>query len=96
MDNTYAQRTQRQQLGILRPFVHALTAQFAIQPASLRVVNHAFNTTYAVRDTAGAQYALRLNTDSLRDAFGIDAEFTVDCRSCCRRNGQCPQAVSHN
>jgi len=74
MDNTYAQRTQRQQLGILRPFVHAVLAQFAIQPVSLRVVNHAFNTTYAVRDRAGVQYALRLNTHSLRDAFGIDAE----------------------
>jgi len=74
MDDTYAQRTQRQQLAILRPFVHAAIAQFAIQPVSLRVVNHAFNTTYAVRDRAGVQYALRLNTHSLRDACGIDAE----------------------
>jgi Ser/Thr protein kinase RdoA (MazF antagonist) len=74
MDTTYANLTQRQQLAILRPFVHAVLAQFAIQPALLRVVNHAFNTTYMVRDTAGAQYALRLNTHSLRDAFGIDAE----------------------
>jgi Ser/Thr protein kinase RdoA (MazF antagonist) len=74
METTYANLTQRQQLAILRPFVHAVLAQFAIQPVLLRVVNHAFNTTYMVRDTAGAQYALRLNTHSLRDAFGIDAE----------------------
>jgi len=74
METTYANLTQRQQLARLRPFVHAVLAQFAIQPALLRVVNHAFNTTYMVRDTAGAQYALRLNTHSLRDAFGIDAE----------------------
>ena len=74
MDTTYAKLTQRQQLAILRPFAHAMLAQFAIQPASLRVVNHAFNTTYMVRDTAGQQYALRLNTYSLRDPRGIDAE----------------------
>jgi len=74
METTYANLTQRQQLAVLRPFARAAIAQFAIQPASLRVVNHAFNTTYAVRDTAGQQYALRLNTHSLRDAFGIDAE----------------------
>lgn len=74
MGTTYANLTQRQQLAILRPFVHAILAQFAIQPASLRVVNHAFNTTYMVCDTAGAQYALRLNTNSLRDLRGIEAE----------------------
>lgn len=74
MDNTYDQLTQRQQLAVLRPFARAVLAQFAIQPASLRVVNHAFNTTYAVRDTAGQRYALRLNTQSLRDVDGIDAE----------------------
>ena len=74
MNNAYAGLTQRQQLAVLRPFAHAALAQFAIQPASLRVVNHAFNTTYAVRDAAGQQYALRLNTQSLRDSQGIEAE----------------------
>ena len=74
MENTYDQLPQRQQLAVLRPFARAALAQFAIQPASLRVVNHAFNTTYAVRDTAGQRYALRLNTQSLRDVAGIDAE----------------------
>lgn len=74
MDNAYAGLTQRQQLAVLRPFVRVALAQFAIQPASLRVVNHAFNTTYAVRDAAGQQYALRLNTQSLRDSQGIEAE----------------------
>ncbi len=74
MDTTYAKLTQRQQLAILRPFALAILAQFAIQPASLRVVNHAFNTTYAVSDTAGQQYALRLNTQSLRDPDGVAAE----------------------
>jgi Ser/Thr protein kinase RdoA (MazF antagonist) len=74
MDNTYDQLTQRQQLAVLRPFARAAMAQFAIQPALLRVVNHAFNTTYAVSDTAGQQYALRLNTQSLRDPDGVAAE----------------------
>lgn len=74
MNNAYAGLTQRQQLAVLRPFVRAALAQFAIQPASLRVVNHAFTTTYAVRDVAGQQYALRLNTQSLRDSQGIEAE----------------------
>lgn len=74
MSIPFADLTQRQQLAVLRPVaLHACT-QFDIVPHTLRMVNHGFNTTYAVTTSSGARYALRLGTNSLRDAAGLAAE----------------------
>ncbi len=70
----FAQMTQRQQLITLRPQALAACALFGIVPVSLHVVNHGFNTTYAVSSITGERYALRLGTNSLRDAAGLAAE----------------------
>lgn len=70
----FAQLSQRAQIAALRPVALVASRAFGVQPASLRCINHGFNTTYAVTDATGAKYALRLNTHSLRDSAGLIAE----------------------
>jgi len=70
----FATMSQRAQLAVLRPIADRASRAFGVNPVSLRCINHGFNTTYAVTDTTGAKYALRLNTHSLRDCAGLYAE----------------------
>lgn len=70
----FGRLSQRAQLAALRPVALVASRAFGVQPASLRCINHGFNTTYAVIDDNGAKYALRLNTHSLRDLVGVLAE----------------------
>ena len=82
MSVPFADLTQRQQLVLLRPVALHACAQFDIVPHTLRMVNHGFNTTYAVTTSSGARYALRLGTNSLRDAAGLAAELQwIDARA---------------
>jgi Ser/Thr protein kinase RdoA (MazF antagonist) len=70
----FAQLSQLAQIAALRSVARVASRAFGVQPASLRCINHGFNTTYAVTDATGAKYALRLNTHSLRDRAGLIAE----------------------
>lgn len=72
--NEFVTLSQRAQIAALRPIADRASRAFGVNPASLRCINHGFNTTYAVTDTTGAKYALRLNTHSLRDRAGLYAE----------------------
>lgn len=66
--------SQRAQVAALRPIAFQASCAFGVHPVALRCINHGFNTTYAVIDRTGAKYALRLNTHSLRDIRGLQAE----------------------
>lgn len=55
---------------------HSALAAFGITGASLRALNTGFNTTYRVTVPDGTRYALRLGTNSLRDAAGLHAELS--------------------
>lgn len=72
--NEFATLSQRAQIAALRPIADRASRAFGVNPASLRCINHGFNTTFAVIDATGAKYALRLNTHSLRDRAGLNAE----------------------
>jgi Ser/Thr protein kinase RdoA (MazF antagonist) len=72
--NEFATMSQRAQIAALRPIAVQAIRAFGVNPATLRCINHGFNTTYAVIDATGAKYALRLNTHSLRDRAGLYAE----------------------
>lgn len=72
--NEFATLSQRAQIAALRPIADRASREFGVNPASLRCINHGFNTTFAVIDATGAKYALRLNTHSLRDRAGLYAE----------------------
>jgi Ser/Thr protein kinase RdoA (MazF antagonist) len=70
----YEDRTVRGQVALLRPTAREVLRQYPIEVASLRVLDHAFNTTFRVDTTDGRRFALRLNVNSRRtDAF-IGAE----------------------
>jgi Ser/Thr protein kinase RdoA (MazF antagonist) len=49
-------------------------AQYPIRPVSVRLANHAFNTTFAVKAEDGRKFALRLNTNSHRTPGELEAE----------------------
>lgn len=59
---------------MFRRTAHDALHTYGIDTAALRAVNNGFNTTYRVRTPDGAQYALRLGTNSLRDTAGLRAE----------------------
>lgn len=62
------------QVARLRPTAFEVLRQYPIEVASLRLLNHGFNTTFRVDTTDGRRFALRLNVNSRRtDAF-IGAE----------------------
>ena len=70
----YEDRSVRGQVAVLRPTAREVLRQYSIEVASLRLLDHAFNTTFRVDTTDGQRFALRLNVTSRRtDAF-IGAE----------------------
>ena len=73
-EQAFAQRSQRAQIAQLRPIAQQVCHAFGVTATTLTCINHGFNTTYAVVDTQGHKYALRLNTHSLRDEQGLHAE----------------------
>lgn len=70
----FEDRSVRGQVALLRPSAWEVLRQYPIEVASLRLLNHGFNTTFRVDTTDGQRFALRLNVNSRRtDAF-IGAE----------------------
>lgn len=70
----FEDRSVRGQVALLRPVAFDVLRQYPFEVASLRLVNHGFNTTFRVDTTDGRRFALRLNVNSRRtDAF-IGAE----------------------
>ena len=67
MSVPFADLTQRQQLVLLRPVALHACAQFDIVPHTLRMVNHGFNTTYAVTTASGALSVRRRRRKTPRD-----------------------------
>ena len=70
----FEDRSVRGQVARLRPAALAALAHYPIEVASLRLLNHGFNTTFRVDTVDGRRFSLRLNVNSRRtDAF-IGAE----------------------
>ncbi len=70
----FEDRSVRGQVARLRPVAYEVLRQYPVEVASLRLLNHGFNTTFRVDTTDGQRFALRLNVNSRRtDAF-IGAE----------------------
>lgn len=70
----FEDRSVRSQVAQLRPTALDVLRQYPVHVASLRLLNHGFNTTFQVDTTEGQRFALRLNVNSRRtDAF-IGAE----------------------
>lgn len=61
------------QVARIRPLAEAALGRFGLPAATMRCLNHGYNTTFAVK-AAGQRYALRLNTNSARTLEQIRAE----------------------
>ncbi|MFP5253127.1 MAG: phosphotransferase enzyme family protein [Actinomycetes bacterium] len=70
----YRDLADHDQVASLRPVAAAAARQFGLEVASLELVAHAFNTTFAVVGAQGQRHALRLNTNSVSTAANVVAQ----------------------
>ncbi|MDO8364936.1 MAG: phosphotransferase [Actinomycetota bacterium] len=70
----FEDRSIRGQVARLRPTALVVLQQYRVDVASLRLLNHGFNTTFRVDTTDGQRFALRLNVNSRRTDEFIGAE----------------------
>ena len=71
---TFATLSTRAQVARLRVTALEALRQYPITVAALKLLNHGFNTTFAVRTAAGQRFALRLNVNSRRTEQQLSAE----------------------
>ncbi len=65
---------KRGQVSRLKLTAAGLLRQYPIAVSDLKLITHAFNTTFKVVTDEGVKFALRLNTNSLRDEGEMNAE----------------------
>ncbi|MEQ1822768.1 MAG: phosphotransferase [Fimbriimonadaceae bacterium] len=58
----------------MRPLAVAALRQFGVEDASVSLLNHGFNSTFAVTQNNGLRFALRLNTNSHRSVEELKGE----------------------
>ena len=69
----FKNRTNRSQISVLRPHAVEFAQQFGLEPVSIRIANHGFNSTFKVETNRG-DFALRINTHSIRSPNNLNAE----------------------
>ncbi|MDW3212425.1 MAG: phosphotransferase [Ilumatobacteraceae bacterium] len=70
----YEDLTMRAQVHRLRQVALAATDAYPFEVRRLRLLLHAYNTTFRVDTTDGRRFALRINTNSLKSDANLDAE----------------------
>lgn len=74
MGKPYNELGTRSQTAGLLPIARDILGDYGLTGASVRTLNHGFNTTYSVTARDGNRYALRLNVNSIRTPEEICAE----------------------
>ncbi|MBX3119594.1 MAG: phosphotransferase [Fimbriimonadaceae bacterium] len=74
MAKSFDELGKRGQVSRLKSTALDLLAQYPVDIRELKLINHGFNTTFAVSASDGSKYALRINTNSLRDEAEMNAE----------------------
>lgn len=69
----FADRSNRSQIAVLRPHAERFAKQFGLNPNSIHILNHGFNSTFKIVTDKG-KYALRINTHSIRTPENLNAE----------------------
>ena len=71
----YAALTEAEQVAIVRGTAEHAAPAFGLDPATIQLVLHAFNTTFSAhRDDGGAKVAMRVNTNSLSTPAHVIAQ----------------------
>lgn len=74
MPKSFDQLGKRGQVSRLKETALEMLGQYPIRVRELKAINHGFNTTFGVRTEDGTKFALRINTNSLRDDGEMNAE----------------------
>jgi Ser/Thr protein kinase RdoA (MazF antagonist) len=69
-------RSYLSQVSVLRQAALVALAEYPLRVARVRLLLHAYNTTFRVDTTDGRRFALRLNTGSRKTAQGLRAEMS--------------------
>jgi Ser/Thr protein kinase RdoA (MazF antagonist) len=72
----FGDRSYLSQVSVLRRAALDALADYPLEVARLRLLLHAYNTTFRVDTTDGRRFALRLNTGSRKTAEGLRAEMS--------------------
>jgi Ser/Thr protein kinase RdoA (MazF antagonist) len=70
----YARLTEKSQIDRLRSVAIEACREFNVPVRSMRVLHHAFNTTFGIRAVNGDRFALRINVNSASAKSQIEAE----------------------
>jgi Ser/Thr protein kinase RdoA (MazF antagonist) len=70
----YRDLTEDEQVEVLRPVGLTAAERFGLDPVSVDLVAHVYNTTFRVATADGTQYALRVNTNSLSTPENVVAQ----------------------
>lgn len=70
----FEELSNRSQIEFLRTVASDFLAQYNIQNANLKLINHGYNTTFRVLLPDNTKYALRLNVNSTRNTAQMQAE----------------------
>lgn len=73
-EQPYVELTMRGQIHRLRQVALAATDAYSFEVRRLRLLLHAYNTTFRVDTVDGRRFALRINTNSLKSDANLDAE----------------------
>jgi Ser/Thr protein kinase RdoA (MazF antagonist) len=72
----FAHRSHLSQVARLRAVAFDVLRQYPLRPARLRLLVHAYNTTFRVDTDDGRTFALRLNTNSRKSISDLHAEMS--------------------
>ena len=70
----YEQLTMRAQVHRLRQVAVAALEEYPFEVRRVRLLLHAYNTTFRIDTEDGRRFALRINTNSLKSKANLDAE----------------------
>jgi Ser/Thr protein kinase RdoA (MazF antagonist) len=74
MATSFTDHTEEVQIALMTDLGHEVMAAFSVESASIEMLNHGYNSTFAVTTVAGEKFALRINVNSPRTPKNLRAE----------------------
>ena len=74
MNCAFSDLSEEEQIAQLATLAHDMLADYDIAPKSVEMINHGYNTTFAVVTQSNERFALRINVNSPRSVSNLRAE----------------------